>query len=453
MRRFVYICALVLPLFACDSLPVSSADIPLTPEQSAAISDAVSAPPPVWVGAFQDTLMDRLLQQLNTQNLDIQMAQARLQEARAHVAFSRADFFPRVDISSSATRGNDRPGAGTATTLNKGGFDAAWELDLFGRIRAQTDAADARREGEAERLDSVRITMQAELIRAVVEWRQAQETLKQASALLASQDEQVEVFSIRVKAGLVDATYLERASAQRAQTATLIPQAQTQATAAQFQIEQLLGQPPGSLAAILEESQGTALNVPAVEGTIAVALEVIRARPDVKAAGAELREAQANIAQAEASLWPQISLGSFLGVQSASDALRMADNPLWSVSSAISAPLLNFGKLRAAINVADARAEIARLNYERTVSLALQEAHTSLSDYLGGMNVISAQQEALQHRQDTVKLARQRFERGLTDMTDLTTAQAELDSATITLVERKAQAAIAYIRLQKALGN
>jgi outer membrane protein TolC len=107
--------------------------------------------------------------------------------------------------------------------------------------------------------------------------------------------------------------------------------------------------------------------------------------------------------------------------------------------------------LRGEVKASTARAEAALLTYENATNLALQETKTALSDYLNGVNIVAAQKQALEGRQEAVRLARIRFDRGLTDMTDLTTAQSELDAATLTLISLQTQTAIAYIRLQKAL--
>lgn len=116
-------------------------------------------------------------------------------------------------------------------------------------------------------------------------------------------------------------------------------------------------------------------------------------------------------------------------------------------------PVLNFGRLQRQIDATDARTLEASLRYQDVVNRALQETKTALSDYLNGMQAVQLQQEALTARKNTVALATERFERGLTDMTDLTTAQSELDQATLELIIKEITTAIAYIRLQKALSS
>lgn len=405
-----------------------------------------------WWRVYNDPLMDALADQLLSQNIDIQIAAARIQESRALNKSFRSAFFPDIAATGSATRQN-KDMFSNATIL-QGGFNASWEVDLFGRIRANVDAADARVLSVQASSNNVRNSVLADLMRAVIDWRQANETLAQTNALLKAQDDQVSIFRIRAEAGLIDATFFERAQAQREQTATQLPLALAGLNTARYQIERLLGKNPGDLAVLLKESRLAAFTVPQPHEIKDIPLDVIQSRPDVAAARADMLAAQGDANEAEANLWPRITLSSFFGLQDISgDTQFVISNPVWSLASGITAPLLNFGRLRGKVEAADARTKQAELRYENTVLQALQEARTALSDYVNGVNALTQQNLALTHRQQTISLARNRFERGLNDMTDLTTAQAEFDQATLLLIERKAFTATAYIRLQKALGS
>lgn len=444
--RFSLALATLLLLAACNG--VSG---PLPHETAARVHPQTIQAQQRWWEAFHDPLMDRFADQLLAQNLDIQIAHARVAEARGIARIASSGFFPDIAATGSASRGNDQFGLVKPASIAKGGFDAQWEIDLFGQTRAQASAAEARVNARIASVEDVTNALLAELFRTVVEWRQANQTLKETNALLATENEQVQLFSSQAKAGLIDTTFSERAAAQRAQTATQIPLALAARDAAEYKMERLLGKSPGELSALLAENAGE-LTVPESKEITAITLDVMRQRPDIRVAKAEMLAAQSDLAKAEADLWPRVGIGAFFGVQEGSDGIRLASNPIWSLAASVTAPILNFGRLHGAVDVADARAKQASLAYENTVLTALQETKTALSDYLNGINAINEQATALAYRQDTVRLAEQRFTRGLTDMTDLTTAQAELDQATLLLIQRKAEAAIAYIRLQKALG-
>lgn len=442
---------LVPVLFACLVLS-SCAHVETWWGKKQAAPEVVAEQPAVtpWWQVFNDPLMDRFAGELLTQNLDIRLAQTRITEARGMLRVAESGWFPNIGVTGSATRGNSFIGAPKAATIADGGFEATWEPDVFGHIRAQVSGAEAEVMVQEASLADAKNVMLAELMRAVVDWRAAQENIREITALLATQDEQVSLFATRVDAGLVDATFLTRAQAERFQTATRLPLAHAAAESARLRIATLLAKP--AQAVDMTEDAAIVLTVPSVAEVVEVDISALRNRPDLRRLRAQMAAADAQLAQAEAELWPRISLQAVFGVREGSDGLPIAGNPMWSLASSLTAPLFNFGKLRGAVDVANARTEAAQLAYEKGVLSALEETHTALSDYVQGINAVAEQEAALTHRKDTVALAAERFENGLTDMTNLTTAQAELNQATLELTERKAQAAIAYIRLQKALG-
>ena len=439
MRRLLLITSCLM-LTACSTAQA--------PEQAAQkVPDAQR-----WWRCFSDPLMDSLADQLLDQNIDIKIAQARVDEARGVVRTTQSGWFPDISANGNALRGNDNLGTTGPVSIAKGGFDASWELDVFGRTRSQVSAAESRLDASIATVDDVRNSVLADLMKAIIQWRQSQQTVKETKDLLSAQEDQVKLLRSRAKAGLIDASFLERAQAEYAQTATQLPLAQAQADAAEYQIERLMGKSSGELQNVLGEQQSKELQVPPVDTALQIPIETIRVRPDVRAVEDQMFAAQGDLANAEANLWPRISISGFYGAQATSGQVLAADNPLWSLASGVSMPLLNFGRLRGAVDTNNAKAKEAALSYENVTLTALQETKTALSDYINGSNAVTQQDAALKHRRDAVKLAKERFTRGLTDMTDLTTAQAELDHATITLIDRKADAAIAYIRLQKALG-
>jgi NodT family efflux transporter outer membrane factor (OMF) lipoprotein len=439
----------LIPLASLLLSGCSAFSVPWQNKEPVVISSEPQVSQSSWWSDFNDPLIDLFANKLQTQNIDIQIAEARLAEARAMKIVSRSGFFPDLSVSASGARGNTS--SPKSETLGQAGFDASWELDVFGRTRAGVDAAEARRLASLASVNDAKNIVTAELVRTVIEWRQAKQTTKEINDLLKAQDDQVSLLESRVKAGLIDASFLERARAQRAQTAAGLPDSEAAANAAQYQIERLLAVRDETVQIALTQANPKIMNIPRVEDALSITLESVRERPDVRQARAGLLAAQADLKQAEADLWPRVTLSSFFGVQDGGDGLRLAENPVWSLASAVTLPLLNFGRLRGMVDAADARAKQASLRYEDIVNRALQETKTALSDYLNGMNSISAQESALKSRQDTIRIAKERFERGLTDMTDLTTAQAELDTATIALINIKTETAIAYIRLQKSL--
>jgi NodT family efflux transporter outer membrane factor (OMF) lipoprotein len=406
---------------------------------------------PKWWESFNDPLINRFANQILAQNLDIKIAATRLAEARASTRVIASSLYPDVSGTGSEVRQKNiiYP---IPETIGQAGLDVNWELDIFGQVRAGIRSSEARAKSLDATIDDVRNLVVADLVKAVIDWRQAQETIQKINTLLSSEDVTASLLDDRAKAGLIDASFVERAKAERAQTATQLPQAEGESKAAQYQVERLLGVKDESVAEALKAAEILPLELPSPELATAVSLSTIKNRPDVRAARFNLLASQADLDQAEDNLWPQLSVSGFFGVENAHPEGLVSSNPVWTLASSLTAPILNFGRLNGAVDAANAKTKGEEYKYENITLLALQETKTALSDYLYGINTLSVQTEALNRRQETVDIAKERFRLGLTDMTDLTTAQTELDQATLMLIADKTSTAEAYIRLEKALG-
>ena len=442
LRPFMILAAFLIT--GCQNTSLTPDNASDTPKVSAA---RVNHQTSWWLG-LNDPLLTQRVAQLQWDNLDIQQADSRLREARALRSIAQADLLPKADLSAGANRGNRRNiKTGDVSDI---GFDATWEIDLFGKTRSAIRAAEARVDQASATRDNSENTVIAELARAVVEWRSAQERIRILTQLVQAQETQIELYTARQTAGLINATFAERAKAARAQAAAQLPLAKANADTARFQIEVLLGMPPNSLKHFFETESPKALVVPDLKPLADQSIETIRNRPDIRAARAALEATKADVASAEAALWPSLSLGSFFGLQSVSAG---SNNPAWQLSISTLTPLLRFGQLREAIRVANERQQQAWLAYHSTSLQALQEIQTALSDYTNGTQAIATQQAALTQRETTVTLVQERFNRGLSDMIDLTTAQTELETTSQSLLDLKTQTTIAFIRLQKALAQ
>ncbi|MCB1721470.1 MAG: TolC family protein [Rhodospirillales bacterium] len=407
-----------------------------------------------WWRTFHDPLITNLGKKLFEQNPELKIALTRIEEARALRRINSSALFPDISGTVSTSRGNSEIGLTTPQTLTKGGFDTMWEADIFGANRAAIAASEARLQASYAHASDVRRIMIADLVQAIIEWQQARQILSKTEDLLTVQSKQVALLRARVEAGLINAAQLEQARAQKEQIAARIPLAKASTKQAQYQIERLLGQEPESLSPDLSRLIKTSLKIPKPDDTLNKYIDVVRDRPDVRVAAFNLQEAQADLRKAEADLWPRITFSAFWGIQKTSNGLTAvtASNPLWSLTNTLSAPLLNFGRLRGAVDAANVKAARAAVEYEKAVLLSLQEAKTAFSDYSHNFQAVEQQIAVLKHKQESIKLAKEQFERGLTDMTDVTAALAAHDEAAIVLINRQAAAALAYIRWQKALG-
>jgi multidrug efflux system outer membrane protein len=409
-----------------------------------------------WWLPIKDPLMDRLSNDLLKQNLDLQIAMQQVKEARALQKIATSSLFPDISIGGFARRGNAINNISTSKpeSLANIGLDTSWELDLFGANRAAVRSADARFEEQQALAKDVLRIITADLMLGIVTFRQANEVLKQTELLLKTQGDQVALLKSQADAGLIDEILLDQAIAEQTQTASQIPLSKAAIKSAQYNIEVLLGKPPGSLNNLLQKYQSYELTVPSPKVTMDMPIKSVKSRPDIRAAKFNLLSSKANLEEAEANLWPKISLDQFFGAQGQSKGLKSAgggQNPLWSFTANLTAPLINFGRLRGAIDEADAHTQQAILVYEKAILLALQDIRTALSDYLNSVNAVTEAMVTLKHRKKTVAIEQERFKAGLTDMINLTIARADLNLSTIKLIGLKANAITAYIRLQKAL--
>lgn len=406
-----------------------------------------------WWQSFYDPLMNKLVHDLLKQNLDIQIARIRIDEARGQAQAAGSKMFPDITVKATTVRANTNPGVNKFTRITQGGFDAAWEIDLFGKTATQLDAATQRITGKEAQFEAITASILAELMRAVISWRQGQLILNETKNLLAAQNELMKILLDRAKSGLTDSSALNKLQAEIEQTTIQISLNQADLDKATYQIQQLIGKSNVKLYTF-SYKDNSLLIVPSLSQAFKnITLDCMRARPDVRASRADMLAAQAELVKVELDLWPKISIHSFFGLQTNSSKMPMINNPIWSLASDISFPLLNFGRLRGAIRVANAQAKIAAIHYEQTILNALQETKTAISDYLNGVKAVDAQEKILGHLRHNLQLSSERYSNGLTDIREVLESKIALNKAILSYVNLKANAGISYIRFFKALGT
>lgn len=429
-------------LSACTPISVWQAD----PQKNIVLPEPIPQQKRWWT-AFNDELMNDLATELIHQNIDIQSAIQRVAQARGVLRSDNASFFPIISPEVVANRGNAE--SKSVTTSVRADVNANWQLDLFGQIREQVKSDKYHVEATKASVKDVTNTVLAELFTAIINWRQTQEYIKTTKLQYANQQKLVALYTTQLKAGLIDEAFLESAKRDANLTASLVAITQRGLSSAQYQIEVLLRKPPGTLSEFLSKYVGE-LSLPDPHKIVEIHLDVIRHRPDVLAARARMLAAQADLRKAEADLWPTLSLGSLYGVQYGSKGLTLA-NPIWSIASTITAPLLNFGLLQGQIDITNALSQQAALAYESTVLNALLEAQTELRNYLLGLNSVNQLKKGVEHDKRAVEVAAKRYKSGLSNMIELMNAKIQLERSELLYIQQKAITAQAYINLQKAL--
>lgn len=439
-------CAAVGPDYVAPTLPTPAAW---------SRTDAVEASPGEeaarlrWWERFDDALLTQYVQRALRESPDVRLAQARLQAARAQRALADAQRAPSVGASAAA--GTSRNGGATSEFYNAG-FDASWELDVFGARRRALEAARADEAARAATLGSTRVTLAAEVARSYVEVRALQTRLAIARRNLASQSETLQLTEWRAQAGLVGSLEVEQARANRAQTRAQIPTLQANLGQARHRLAILLGAPPAALDAELE----LAAPLPSARAALAlpVPAEALRQRPDVQAAERTLAAETARIGQAEAARYPGFNLSASIGVQAASlDALTAGGAVTRSIAAAVAAPVFDAGRLRQQVQIQTAVQAQALASYESVVLTALEEVENALVAIANSRARSAALAEAAQAARNAALLARQRYSSGLTDFQTVLDTERSVLSLEDSQASADADGVTATIQLYKALGG
>jgi NodT family efflux transporter outer membrane factor (OMF) lipoprotein len=413
--------------------------------------------PKAWWRDFGDPVLDTLIERAQVRNLDLRLAESRVLEARALRSGARADLFPELTGSASAERSRTRPQnqANPAPTQARNNFGlslgATWEADLFGRLRSEARAASADLQATEADRDAMRLTLLAEVARTYVEYR-----LYQAQAVLAAKNADAQAGTVRItKArfdqGMGSRLDLERTNAQLAQTRATVPQAREQAESARHRLVLLLATTPEDLAAIVPDESPLPDADPLV--VLAAPTQVIAQRPDVRAAERRLLAAAERVTAAEALRYPQVTLSGLLGVESGKvSELFNPGTKVWSAGAALLTPLFDFGRIRAAIDVADARQEQAYLTYELTVRTALQEAQTAIVLYTEGVIRQRELANAVTAARKAADLAHRQYQEGTLSLLEVLDAERTLYEAETNWTAATADVAMRLVGVYQTMG-
>ncbi len=428
----------------------------------AAAGRGPAAPVPVSDGfwrALGDSTLSRLVDQALGANLDIQAAEARLRGVRAARAGAALDLAPTVTFGGGYTRQRLSSaifpiGASSFPDQDiwDAGFDASWELDLFGRVRRNVQAQGAFVQVAREDLRDIKVSLVAELARSYFDLRGAQEQLAVAERNGDNQRRTLELTKQRLDAGQGTAFDTERAQAQLSLTLASIPPLQGRVAAAEYQIGVLLGRPPTSVAGELD----AAAPLPAFPASVAVASpdSLVRRRPDVAAAERLVAAQRALVGSAKADYLPRLAVGGSAGfTATALDSVGRHGTFRYAVGPVISWPAFNLGRVKAQVRAAQARESEAQAQYSQTVLRALQDVETSLVRYRTARARVDRIQDAASASERAEALARVRFTEGVADFLQVLDAERTLLDAQSQLSQARTDAATAYASLYKALGG
>jgi outer membrane protein, multidrug efflux system len=431
--------------------------------------DARSAELARWWSTFNDPLLDSLVERAARSNLDLRLAEARIREARATRAVTASGAWPTLNVSGSYTRnrasqnGVGVPGEGAVIVpsggganldqnLYQSGFDANWEIDVFGRVRRSVEAADATVEATVEDRRDVLVTLLGEVARNYIDLRGFQRRLAVARANLKTQQDTLELTQVRFQAGLASDLDVAQQEAQVNTTAAQIPTLESSLKQAAYGLDVLLGLQPGTL--WNELAKETAIpNLPP-EVLVGLPSDLLRRRPDIRRAERQLAAATAQVGAAMADLFPKFSLTGIAGLQSvsASDWFTRGSR-FWSIGPTISWPVFDAGRIRANIEIRNAQQEQALTQYEKSVLSAFQDVETALVNYANEQTRYRSLIDAVAANRRAVTMANELYIRGLNDFLNVLDTQRSLYVTESELAQSQATMATNLVALYKALGG
>lgn len=411
----------------------------------------------LWWQQLGDTMLDTLIERATRDNLDLRESLARIAEARALRGVAAADQWPTVGFDASYERlqpSENTPFGAFAIDQNRWflGFDASWEIDLWGRVRRSVEAADAELAATVENTNAVAVTVAAETARNYVLLRAAQQRLAIARDNLQLQEQTMALVRARYEAGLVGERDLAQAASNLATTRSRVPAIDTELRTTENRLTVLLGLAPGTLAA--ELAAVAPIPAPPAEVAVGVPADLVRRRPDVRAAERALAAETARIGVAEGELYPQLTLGGRIGLESNPfDKLFTNDSTVYGIGPALRWNVFDAGRLRNRVRAQGARAQQALLRWERTVLLGLEEAENAMAAFVREQTRREHLATAAAEARRAVEFAQTQYTEGLTDFQNVLDSQRILAEVEDQLAQSSAAITTSLIALYKALGG
>jgi multidrug efflux system outer membrane protein len=454
--RSLFVTSMAALLTACavgpDYAAPGTAATPFVAAENAGVAEQPFEA--AWWEQFQDPVLDELVERALAADLDLQIALARVEEARAYLGGARRDRWPGVSTEVGRSRSNQQqPGfIDERVEIDRydAGFSTLWELDLFGRVRRGVQAAGADADAAVAALRDAQVLVAAEVARNYVELRGAQKRLNVARQNLGYQRETLDLTRVRLELGRGSELDVASAAARLAATEATIPSLVAAEAVAANRLAVLLGERPGALADVLTYREvAPHLTTLAVDSPAAL----LQRRPDIRAAERELAAATARIGVAKADLFPRLSLSGFIGfVAGDADSLGESESRAWNVTPVLSWAGFDRGTW-ARVAVAEARASAALASYELTVLRALEETENAFVIYGTERQRLASVVEQAMASRTAAELARIQYREGALDFLRLLDAERTLLQAEDAVAAAEADLNAAVVLIYKALGG
>jgi NodT family efflux transporter outer membrane factor (OMF) lipoprotein len=420
-----------------------------------------------WWTEFNDAELNSLVERAVKSNLDIFIAEARVRESRASQLLAETGEWPRVDLTGSYSRNRSSQnavaarGQGAVTEprsnnleqdLYRTGFDAGWEIDVFGGTRRSIEAARANVEASIEDRRDVLVTLLGDVAKNYIDLRGRQRQLAVTQANLQAQQETLRLTRIRFDAGLASDLEIAQAEGQAQTTAAQVPTLESAIKQTAYRLDLLLGSQPGTT---WNELSGPA-PIPALppQARVGLPVELLRRRPDIRRAERQLAAATAQIGAATADLYPRFFLIGTFGLQSISATdWFTAQSRFWSIGPTIRWPVFDAGKIRANIEIRNAQQEQALRLYEKSVLSALGDVEMALVNYSKEQSRYRSLLAAVDANRRALQISNDLYIQGLVAFLNVLDAERTLYSSENDLAQSEANMASNLVALYKALGG
>lgn len=444
-----------------------TADVPEQWHETPLSTASKSAELDEWWRTFNDPILNRLISDAIASNLDFRQALNRIKDARIQYSAIIAAGLPSLTARSNVSRRFNNTSSGTQTsgsTTGSGfgvgnqliniyqmGFDAQWEIDLFGGERRAIQAASATADAELENSRAVLVSLLGEVARLYIALRLNQQLLAITQKHLSIRQETLQLSEVRRQAGLSNALEVTQAAAQVKTTEAELPNYQSSIAQTIHALGILVGRSPGALFARLERPG----ELPETTATVIPELpsELLQRRPDIRHAEREMAIATAQVGIATSELYPKINLAAFIGLQNLNISGFTPLGKSWSTAGSLSMPIFNWGKLNANLKSKKLQSEQTFLTYQSTLLTAFKEVEDSLVAYNRELTRHKTLSQALEVRQLALKLANELYQKGLSNFIDVLDSQVALAQAEQNLLASSAQLSTHLIALYKALGG
>jgi multidrug efflux system outer membrane protein len=412
---------------------------------------------PLWWQQFQDPVLDQLIATALVENRDVKIAAARVDEFRAQFVTTRSALFPQLAAGADASR--QRASQSSGIPIPNGidpvynQFDAtlsvAWEIDLFGKVRRQTEAARANLLASEEGRRATILTLVSGVAASYINLRDLDRQLEIAKDTAESRREAVRVFTARFEGGEVSQMELAQSQSEYEATQATIPQIETQIAQQENALSVLIGRNPG---AILRGRELSAMGLPQIPDGLPS--ELLERRPDLLQAEQTLVSQNALIGAARALYFPSISLtGLFGSVSTQFSNLFTGPARVWSFAGSLTQPIFTAGNITGQVQQAEARQQEALYAYEKAIQVAFQEVEDSLVSVQKTRQQLATQNKQVEALRTYARLARLRYEGGYTSYIEVLDAERSLFNAQLGYTQTQGAVLTSFVNLYKAMGG